>query len=179
MEEIFLDIKGYEGLYQVSNLGNVKSLVNNKGVAREKILKPIISSNGYLRVSLQKKYKKKNYFVHRLVANAFLPNTHNLPYVNHKDECKTNDVVTNLEWCTHKYNCNYGTRNERSSKARINGKLSKAVGAFKNGELVFTFPSTMECGRNGFDKNNVASCCRNCYMREGNNVYRGYEWRYL
>ena len=180
MEEIYKDIEGYEGLYEISNLGNVKSLVNHKGVEREKILKPLKNRNGYKGVHLYKNKTSKTYDVHRLVANAFLPNPHNLPCVNHKDECRTNNNVENLEWCSYKYNTNFGTGNSRRSKAMTNNqKRSKAVGAFKEGELIMTFPSTNEAGRQGFNQGNVWACCRNCYLREGNNIYRGFEWRYL
>ena len=193
MEEVWKDIEGFEGLYQVSNIGNVKSLVNNKGVAREKVLKPTIVSV-YLHVNLYKNKTRKTYNVHRLVAKAFLPNPQNYPCVNHRDENGENNNVENLEWCSYKYNTNYGSRNERAGKANTNNqnrskaiskaltnntKISKAVVAFKKDELVMVFPSTNEAGRQGFDQSNVAACCRNCYMREGNNVYKGYEWRYL
>ena len=177
MEEIFLDIKGFEGLYQISNKGRVKSLKNNK-TKKEKLLKLDINSNGYLQVDLYKNNKKKRFYIHRLVAQAFIENPNNYTYVNHKDECKTNNVVTNLEWCTNKYNSNYGTRNERIGKA-LKGIIPKAnppkqVGAFKKGELVFTFPSTREAKRQGFIQGNVAACCRG-----ERKSHRGYEWRYL
>ena len=183
MEEIYKDIEGYEGLYQVSNLGNVKSL-NYSKTKKEKILKPCIFSNGYLKVDLCKNKTRKTYYVHRLVAKAFIENPNNYPMINHKDEFKINNVVSNLEWCDNKYNSNYGSRNERLGKAiskamTNNPKLSKSVGAFKNGELVMTFPSTNEAQRQGFNQGNVAACCRNCYNRPGNNVYKGYTWKYL
>lgn len=195
--EIYKDIEGYEGLYQVSNKGNVKSFVNNNGVSREKVLKPAIR-NGYKKVDLCKNKTKKTYSIHRLVAQAFIENPNNYPCINHKDECKTNNVVENLEWCTHKYNTNYGSANARRAKAiskaltnnqkhskavskalTNNPKISKAVGAFKDGKLVMTFPSTREAERNGFKQSAVGACCRNCFNRPGNNVYKGYEWRYL
>ena len=184
MEEVWKDIEGYEGLYQVSNLGNVKSLVDSNGVAREKILKPIIASNWYLKVDLCKNKTKKRFLVHRLVAKAFIENTNNYPCVNHKDESRINNVVENLEWCTYKYNSNYGNRNERASKSiskanTNNPKLSKSVGAYKDGKLVMTFPSTREARRNGYNHGSVAACCRNCYLREGNNIYKGYIWKYI
>lgn len=173
MEEVWKDIEGYEGLYQVSNKGRVKSLNYNK-TKKEKILKPIINSNRYLQVKLCKNKTIKRFSVHRLVAMSFIPNPNNYPCVNHKDECGTNDVVTNLEWCTHKYNTNYGTGIERASKAR-----SKKVYQYsKDGELIAVWESTIECSRNGFDQGNVAKCCRNCYLIEGNNVYKGYIWSY-
>ena len=154
MEESWKDIEGYEGLYQISNKGRVKSLKNNK-TKKEKILKPI-NVKGYLKVDLYKNKTRKNLLVHRLVANAFLTNPHNLLEVNHKDENKQNNSVENLEWCTHKYNNNFGTRNERSRKAQ-----SKKVYQYsKDGELISVWESTSECQRNGFDHGAVASCCR-------------------
>ena len=126
MDEIWKDIEGYEGLYQVSNTGQVKSL-NYKGRGVVKLLKQAINYNGYKRVSLYKDGKQKHYFVHRLVAMTFIPNPDDLPIINHKDENKTNNNVNNLEWCTHKYNNNYGTVKERlseSTKGRYKGKNS-------------------------------------------------------
>lgn len=93
MEEVWKDIEGYEGLYQVSNLGNVKSL-NYQGVSREKILKPFINSDGYKRVMLYKNKTIKRLSVHRLVAQAFIENPNNYSCVNHKDENNQNNVVS-------------------------------------------------------------------------------------
>lgn len=115
MKEMWKDILGYEGLYQVSNLGDVRSL-KYAGGNKVKMLKQA-TVNGYKRVSLVKNGKGKNYLVHRLVAIAFIPNPDNLPIVNHKNEDKTNNNVNNLEWCTQEYNINYGTRNERASES--------------------------------------------------------------
>ena len=124
-QEIWKDIQGYEGLYQISNLGRVKSLeriiITNNGITKkisEKILKPYLKGNGYYNIVLRKDSKTKCYFVHRLVAKEFIPNPDNLPQVNHKDENKLNNNVDNLEWCTSKYNNNYGTHNERHALAR-------------------------------------------------------------
>lgn len=179
MEEIYKDIEGYEGLYQVSNLGNVKSL-NYHNTKKEKVLKPTICSDGYKRVMLYKNKTIKLYSVHRLVAQAFIENTNNYPCVNHKDESRTNNVVTNLEWCTYKYNTNYGTCIERSAKARINNhNQSKQVYQYnKEEELIAVWESTREAQRNGFDHGAVAACCRNCFNRLGNNVYKGFVWSY-
>ena len=115
MEE-WRDIKGYEGKYQVSNLGRVKSLKNCKGNCREKILKLRPNKNGYIRIELYIYGKNKKFPVHRLVAAAFIPNPDNYKEVNHKDEDKTNNRVDNLEWCTRKYNANYGTMDKRISE---------------------------------------------------------------
>ena len=112
MKEEWRDIKGYEGKYQVSNLGRVKSLKDRYGNYREKILKPG-EYRGYLQVYLCKENKSKPFKVHRLVALHFIDNPNNYPQINHKDENKTNNSVSNLEWCTAKYNSNYGTRVSR------------------------------------------------------------------
>ena len=115
--EVWRDIKGYEGLYQVSNLGRVKSLERYvKGIyGLRKVQQKIMSiarirTNGYMQVHLTKNGIAKKYQVHRLVAEAFIPNPNNLPIVNHKDENKINNCVWNLEWCTYSYNLTYGNR---------------------------------------------------------------------
>lgn len=115
MDEVFRPVEGYEGLYEVSNLGRVKSLKWGK----ERILKPGMDGCGYLKANLYKEGKIKHFMVHRLVAQAFIPNPEGLPQINHKDEDKTNNRVDNLEWCTAKYNSNYGTRIEQMVQSRI------------------------------------------------------------
>ena len=125
-DEVWKDIPGYEGLYQVSNLGRVKSMsrqkkhsYNSVAQLKEKILTPI-NICGYHRVILRKNNKAHNKFIHRLVAEAFIDNINNYNEVNHKDENKTNNRVDNLEWCSHKYNINYGSGNiKRSIKEKI------------------------------------------------------------
>lgn len=104
MEEIWKDIKGYEGYYQVSNLGRVKSNGNRSNHKTEKLLSLNKNSKGYLRVMLYRECKYKSFFVHRLVAEHFIPNPLNLPQVNHLDCDKTNNCVSNLEWCTNREN---------------------------------------------------------------------------
>ena len=154
--EIYKNIKGFEGLYQVSNKGNVKSLVNNKGVAREKVLKPV-NVKGYKRVILYKNKTSKRFLVHRLVADAFLPNPHNLPCVNHKDENGENNSVENLEWCTYKYNSNYGTSIERSRK-----KIMKKTYQYtREYELICVYDSVKQASdATNIDHRYIASCCR-------------------
>lgn len=109
MEEEWRDIEGYEGLYMVSNFGRVVSFHGRN----PRIMKLGMTHKGYQCVGLQKEKQHKTCVVHRLVAKVFIPNPDNLPQVNHKDECKTNNRVDNLEWCTDKYNHNYGTYIER------------------------------------------------------------------
>lgn len=128
MIEEWKDIVGYENLYQVSNLGNVRSLdrtiIRSHGeklTVHGKILKPMIS-RGYCYVRLNNCGNWKDKQIHRLVAQAFIPNPDNLPEINHKDEIKINNYVENLEWCTREYNVNYGNRSEKFSKS-MKGKL--------------------------------------------------------
>ncbi len=123
--EIWKEIKGYEGLYEVSDLGRVRSLdryvsyVNGqKHLHKGKVLSPGVS-NGYLQVSLCKNGEIKHPLVHRLVADAFIPNPDNLPQVNHKDENPSNNMVVNLEWCSSEYNINYGGRTQKATDAKI------------------------------------------------------------
>ena len=170
----------YEGLYKVSNFGKILSL-NYLNTGKPGLMTPFEVGAGYLGVTLSKNREYKQCYVHRLIAEAFLPNPDNLPEVNHKDEDKTNNFVflnedgtvnkkkSNLEWKNHRDNCNHGTRNERVAKAQ-----SKPVLQFTlNGEFVREWPSTMECERNGFSSGNVSACCRG----ERKTAY-GYIWKY-
>lgn len=148
MEEIWKDVCGYEGLYQVSNLGNVRSLdrfellKNNVSRRRKgRMLKQQVDKDGYLVVGFTKEAKHYYFKVHRLVATAFLENSENYNQVNHKDENKGNNVVTNLEWCDAKYNTNYGTRNMRltgriytaETRKKISDKVKQYYAKKKNG----------------------------------------------
>ena len=156
-KEIWKPILNYEGLYEVSNWGRVKSLKFGK----ERILKPGTNKYGYLIVILCKNGKVKSFSVHRLVAEAFLPNPHNYPCVNHKDECKTNNNVNNLEWCTYTYNNNYGTKIERISKNRDTSKYFKPILQYTlDGVFVREWKSIAEAGRNGFNQGHITDCCR-------------------
>lgn len=165
MKEIWKDIKDYEGLYEVSNLGNVKSLRTNK------ILKPNKGSNGYLLVHLYNNgIRSKHILIHRLVAETFIPNPNNYQQVNHKDENIINNSIDNLEWCDSKYNANYGTRNKRVSEAR-----SKPVNQyFSNGSLFATYRSITEASINTrINKSNICYCCKGKQKTAG-----GFIWRY-
>ena len=159
------DIEGYEGLYQISNEGEIRNVRNNKNL---KIFK---TKYGYFHVILSKNGKTKQHIVHRIVADAFIPNPKNYPCVNHKNECKDDNSVENLEWCDWKYNCNYGTRNKRMAKS-----LSKKVYQYTlDGTLIKIWKSTREAETIGYSHQNIASCCRGV---KSYNTYKGYRWSY-
>lgn len=176
--EQWRDIIGYEGLYQVSDLGRVKSLKFGK----ERVLVGRKNRGGYICVDLYKDRKGKTCTVHRLVAEAFIPNPDNLPEVNHRDEDKTNNTTFddgnggNLEWCDNRYNINYGTGIERRAKAQRNDpNRSKPVFQYTlDGSLVRSYPSVNEAGRRtGYDNSNISRCC----LGKLNQVH-GYLWSY-
>ena len=129
MIEEWRPISGYEGLYEVSSYGRVRSLdryiidiLGHRRLQKGKVLSSIKDKGGYLVVNLQGRMFK----IHRLVAQAFIPNQDNFPQVNHRDEDKTNNIAENLEWCTAKYNINYGSRQERSINTKIkNGDVNE------------------------------------------------------
>lgn len=132
MVEIWKDVPGYEGIYIVSNFGEVKSLQRTRkgsygsiSIVYEKILNHKIDKDGYHIVTLSKEGKTKCIGVHRLVAQVFILNPLSLPQVNHKDEDPSNNRVDNLEWCDNKYNSNYGTRIERMLNTKLNNGTIK------------------------------------------------------
>lgn len=180
-KEEWKPVEGFEDLYAVSNFGRVKSLGNNKS-RKDKIMKPGNNGKGYLFVGLYKDGKRKYPKVHRLVAEAFIPNPYGFEQVNHRDEVKTNNCVSNLEWSDAKYNINFGTRNERAAAAMTNHPaFSKAVEASKYSdfrEIYLKFASTAEADRNGYNSSAVSACCRGCFNREGNNKYKNLYWRF-
>ena len=164
-EEIWCPIKGYEGIYEVSDQGRVKSLKFGK----ERILKTVRDKDGYIQVDLYKNGDQKTCKVHRLVSQAFNPNPDNLLQVNHKDEDKTNNKVSNLEWCDSKYNNNYGTRTKRQAE-----KLSKPVLQYtKSGEFVREWKSATDAQRNlGYHNCNISYCCTGRYKSAYNFIWK-------
>lgn len=136
MEEEWRPVKGYEGLYEVSNMGRVKSLYRGK----ERIMSTSDDSSGYKRVKLTKQTIKGK-SVHRLVAEAFIPNPMNLPVVNHLDGDKHNNCVFNLEWCTMKENANHAIKTGLM-KPMTN---PKQIMAYKGDKLIGVFRSISEC----------------------------------
>lgn len=178
MEEIWKDIVGYEGLYQVSNLGRVKSLprlhkyVHGYYMTKEKILSPRVcgKQREYLAVALNVDGKTKQYKIHRLVATAFIPNPYGYNEINHKDENKGNNKVGNLEWCSRSYNVNYGCRIEKQRKALI-----KPVVAYsKSNKFVREFNSIVDASKFAkVDATNISRACK----KEGR-ISGGYLWKY-
>lgn len=161
--EEWIPIANYEGLYEVSSLGRVKSLRN--GI--ERILKLQTNTFGYLFVILCNRGNRKTITVHSLVAQAFIPNPHHYKEINHINEDKTDNRVENLEWCDRKYNINYGTRNQRVSKQVY--QLDK-----NTNEIINVFPSAKEIERQlGFAQGNISLCCNG----KISTAYK-YKWRY-
>jgi len=167
MKEIWKDVKEYEGLYQVSNLGKVKSLQRNGTIKQDRILKQYIDKYGYYYVGLRNK-KIKKFKVHRLVAEAFIPNKDNLVQINHKDENKKNNNVKNLEWCSAKYNVNYGTRTERTFK-----KVACICIGEKTKEEVYKSIKEASIKLN-IDSSAITKCCKGKQKTAG-----GYIWKYV
>ena len=156
-------IKGFEGLYEVDDLGNVYS------VRRNKIMSPVIINSGYYTVKLSKNKILTRYLIHRLVAQAFLDNPDNLPCVNHKDEDKTNNSVDNLEWCTYQYNNSYNDKGKRIS-------ATKSIPVYQfdlTGNLIKEWKSMKEAGKSlGIDEANISAACSGKLK-----TYKGFIWK--
>lgn len=129
-EEVFAEVYGYDTLYEISNLGRLRTKRWGKqGYRKEyKYIEPRLNSSGYLCVNLRKNRKQRTVFIHRLVADAFVENPKGYSEVNHLDENKENCVASNLEWCSHLQNCNYGTRNEKTRLKSCKAILCKETG---------------------------------------------------
>lgn len=166
--EEWRDVKGYENLYQVSRKGKVRS--SHKGYWE--VLTSVVNRHGYNQYLFHKDGKRKNMRGNRLVAEAYIPNPDNLPFVNHKDENPANDCVENLEWCTAKYNNNYGTARQRSS---INHSKNRPVCMFYvDGAFIREFYNINDAAR-------FVDGAHTCILRCCNNkvfCYKGYIWRY-
>ena len=171
MEE-WRDIKGYEGIYQVSSLGRIKSLpryTRNGSCKYEKILKQCDDKEGYKILNLYKNGKHKTFRVHRLVAQEFIPNPNNLPEINHKDENPANNNLENLEWCTCKYNHNYGTWREKR-KGKKNPRARKIM-CTDTGKIFDTIKEASEYYKIG--RTNIGEC-----LAGRSNTAGGYKWEY-
>ena len=180
MSEVWKDIEGYEGIYEVSDLGRVRSLprmlTDSKGRRHPvpmKILK-MHDRKGYDSVTLQDMGRKTIMSVHRLVAMAFIPNPDNLPVINHRDENPKNNQVSNLEWCDISYNTRYGTGVERAQAKHVYHR--KAVEQLtKDGQHVATFKGVKEAARaTGADASVIVKVCKG-----RNETAGGYRWKYL
>ena len=189
MIERWKDIIGYEGFYQISNYGRVRSLkmwngICGKYIDRIKILKNTRFNNGYYCVSL----KRKKYTVHRLVAEAFIPNSNNYSCINHKDGNKLNNCVSNLEWCSYKHNLRealkLGLYDERNKKLSLCPLRSKRIKMFSlEGNYIMDFPNSVEAEKYLKSKNkdikinarNIRSVCNG---KKGHKTAGGYIWRY-
>ena len=191
--EIWNDVIGYEGKYQVSNKGNIRSL-NFHRSNKTKIMKGILDKDGYSRIMLYKDGKGTIYRVHRLVAEAFIPNPNGFPCVNHKDENPSNNDVTNLEWCTVLYNNNYGGKGDKLSKAlkglntwsrgvpksndtRRKMALShskKVIQMTLEGNIIKEWGSMTEAANSlGCHQSKISECCRGNRKSHG-----GFRWKY-
>ena len=177
---LWRDIEGFEGIYQVSNVGGlVKSLERtyaSKGggihIVPEKILKPQLDKYGYPRVNLYKNRKMYHKLVSRLVAQAWVSNTHNYEQVNHIDECKTNNNAANLEWCDCKFNVNWGTAKNRRATTRGFRVQQYTL----EGELIAEYVSASEAQRQtGIFNSQIVSCCNN---KKDFKSAGGYVWKY-
>lgn len=173
MEEIWKDIKGFEGCYQVSNFGRVKSFHRWKRAScpKEYILKNSLANNGYCQVTLYNGDKRQKHLVHRLVADAFIPNPDNLPHINHKDENPENNHADNLEWCTPLYNNCYGTAKFRAMMTK-----GKPIGQYLiNDQWLATYANTVIASEfSGVPQKEIYQCAVGTLHSAG-----GFVWRYV
>ena len=175
MPDIWKDVRGYEGLYVVSDSGQIKSIARTKpylnGVRKrqEQIMRWHLVNGGYAQLMLtNKRGERHSYLVHRIVAEAFVPNPSNLPQVNHIDGNKLNNRAENLEWCTAKENMVHSLNSGLRTDAKLVDMFSK------NGEYICTYPSIKEAGRKtGVHHQNISLCCIGKTKSAG-----GYLWRY-
>lgn len=173
MEEIWKDIEGYEGFYQVSNMGRVRSIerrLNDGRIYGGRILEQKQVRNGYMQVHVSKDNKGKYLSVHRLVARAFVSGFVEGADVNHKDEDKTNNRADNLEWCSHSYNSQYGHRND----TMVEQRSLEVVMMSEDGSTIREFPSLREAARaSGVSAAHICQVCKGERKRAG-----GYRWKY-
>ena len=174
--EIYKTIKGFDN-YLISNLGNIKSKSFNH-TGEEKRIKPFLNNSGYLQARLWKDGKLHYPLIHRLVAEAFIPNPEDLPCINHIDEDKTNNKVENLEWCSREYNMRYGTAKARIAEKRGHDKRNEGrpvVQIGDNGEVLNTFKSIASASREtGTARTSIWGCCNGAHIKAN-----GSRWAYL
>lgn len=173
--EIWKDIENYEGSYLVSNCGRIKSLKNGE-TRKDKILKFIKNKCGYLYVNLYKNNKYKSKTIHRLVAQAFIPNLNNLPQINHIDGNKENNNISNLEWCTRSENIKHAYKNGLHKINKHNERKVKQIDV-ENGIILNVFDSVRQIEKIlGFSSTNISKCCR---KEKNHNTAYGYNWEYI
>lgn len=181
MEEIWKAIVGYENFYEVSSMGRIRAIgtTNREGYCRyktPKILSGGIDKDGYVIIVLCNGSTHRTKRVHRIVANHFIPNPDNLPCINHRDENKRNNSIENLEWCTTKYNDNYGSHNTNLSKSLRNHPLKSkpVIQLTKDGKFVAEYPSAREAQRVLKIKNISTVCNGNGRLKSSG----GYLWKW-
>ena len=167
--EVWKEVFGYDVLYEVSNLGRVRTRYSKMtGYSKDyRFVKPSDNGNGYLRFNWKLNGRSKTVYLHRLVAEYFIPNPNSLNEINHKDENKQNNCVDNLEWCDHKYNCKYGTRNDRSAQ-----KNRKKIVCVETGRI---FESSTQAAS---ELNVNVTAISNC-LRGRSKSCSGYRWQYV
>lgn len=183
MTDEFIPIPGYEGLYSINRNGDIYSepkLLNGRNGMRRRmgrIVRPYWANNGYLMVRLYSDCQCKHCLVHRLIAQAFIPNPDGLPEVNHKDENKRNNRIENLEWCTRKYNVNYGTGTKRMSES-LREKGRKISQFALDGSFIAEHRSLMDAYDSVSSKVKNQQIYRCLTMRDKYKTAKGYLWRY-
>ena len=191
--EVWRDIQGYKGKYQVSSQGRVRSLTrlitNKLGVSRlvqGHIMKATKNRSGYYIVDLCQNGTIRHYQVHRLVASAFIPNPIDLPVINHRDENPVNNRTNNLEWCTVKYNNNYGHHNIRNDRCYRNGRkrvkklryphhFRQVKQIAPDGSVVHIWSSIKAATKAGYGESNISRCCN---KKSWYKTHKGYKWQY-
>lgn len=175
--EEWRDVPGYEGYYEVSNIGRIKSvdrIITKSNGASTRFFPHILSFSdrfGYFRVCLYKCGKKRFFFVHQLVAMAFIPNPNKFPVINHKNECPQDNRVDNLEWCTQRYNLSYGNRNTKAY-SKIREKMGVPIDQYSlDGKYIKTYACVNDAGKEGFSHGGIRQCITKLVRQ-----YKGYIW---
>ena len=189
-KELWKPAKGYEGIYEISSFGHIRSMsrIDPGGYHRTgKMMKPYAQKTGYLNIKLcDANGVRHGELIHRLVAKAFVDNPNGLPDINHKDENNQNNHANNLEWCTKAYNLAYGHHREKQSASlkknkKVIAQLRKqAIGQRKpviqeslTGEFIAGWPSVLEASRHGYCKASISDCCKGKQR-----THAGFVWRY-